>query len=123
MGDFKMPSLGADMDAGKVARWLVKPGDVVHRGDIVAVVETEKSTIEVEVFQAGVVEEILVPEGTEVPVGTALARIGAPAEAGAPAPGPVPPAAAVPAPAAPAPPAPVPAPAAPAPPAPVPAPA
>ena len=111
MGDFKMPSLGADMDAGKVARWLVKPGDVVHRGDIVAVVETEKSTIEVEVFQAGVVEEILVPEGTEVPVGTALARIGAPAEAGAPAPGPVPPAAAVPAPAAPAPPAPVPAPA------------
>ena len=73
-----MPSLGADMDAGRVARWLVKPGDVVQRGDIVAVVETEKSTIEVEIFEAGVIEELLVPEGDEVAVGTALARIGVP---------------------------------------------
>jgi pyruvate dehydrogenase E2 component (dihydrolipoamide acetyltransferase) len=84
VGEFKMPSLGADMDAGKVARWLVHPGDAVRRGDIVAVVETEKSTIEVEIFESGVVEELLVAEGDEVPVGTALARIGAPESAPAP---------------------------------------
>ena len=41
MGDFTMPSLGADMEAGTIAQWLVKPGDEVHRGGIVAVVETE----------------------------------------------------------------------------------
>ena len=72
-----MPSLGADMEVGKVAKWLVGPGDVVRRGDVVAVVETEKSTIEVEIFETGVIEELLVPEGDEVPVGTALARVGA----------------------------------------------
>jgi pyruvate dehydrogenase E2 component (dihydrolipoamide acetyltransferase) len=81
MGEFKMPSLGADMDAGRVAKWLVSPGDVVRRGDVVAVVETEKSTIEVEIFEAGVIEELLVPEGDEVPVGTVLARVRAPDQA------------------------------------------
>ena len=63
------------------ARWpsgWSSPGDVVRRGDVVAVVETEKSTIEVEIFEAGVIEELLVPEGDEVPVGTVLARVGAP---------------------------------------------
>jgi pyruvate dehydrogenase E2 component (dihydrolipoamide acetyltransferase) len=75
MAEFRMPSLGADMDAGTIVEWLVHPGDVVHRGDIVAVVDTEKSDIEVEVFDDGVVEELLVAEGEEVPVGTPLARI------------------------------------------------
>jgi pyruvate dehydrogenase E2 component (dihydrolipoamide acetyltransferase) len=72
-----MPSLGADMDAGTITEWRVKPGDEVHRGDIVAVVETEKSTIEVEVFENGVIDEILVEAGERVPVGTALARLSA----------------------------------------------
>ncbi len=72
-----MPSLGADMEVGTVVEWRVRPGDEVHRGDIVAVVDTEKSTIEVEVFEDGVVAELLVPEGQEVPVGTPLARLGA----------------------------------------------
>jgi len=45
MADFLMPSLGADMEFGTVLQWLVKPGDVVKRGDIVAVVDTEKATI------------------------------------------------------------------------------
>ena len=58
-----MPSLGADMEAGTIVEWRVHPGDVVHRGDIVAVVDTEKSDIEVEVFEDGVVEELLVDEG------------------------------------------------------------
>ncbi|MDR3647855.1 MAG: 2-oxo acid dehydrogenase subunit E2 [Acidimicrobiales bacterium] len=90
MGEFKMPSLGADMEVGKVAKWLVGPGDVVRRGDVVAVVETEKSTIEVEIFEAGVIEELLVPEGDEVPVGTALARVGASGGTAARAPAPEP---------------------------------
>lgn len=75
MGEFTMPSLGADMERGTVSRWLVHPGDAVHRGDIVAVVETEKSDIEVEIFESGVIDELLVPEGARVPVGTPLARL------------------------------------------------
>lgn len=82
-----MPSLGADMEAGTVTQWLVKPGDEVRRGDIVAVVETEKSTIEIEVFENGVVDELVVPEGESVPVGAVLARL-----TSAPSGGPAPPA-------------------------------
>ena len=75
MADFLMPSLGADMEVGTVLQWLVKPGDAVKRGDIVAVVDTEKATIEVEIFQTGVIQKIVVPEGEKVPVGTLLAII------------------------------------------------
>jgi pyruvate dehydrogenase E2 component (dihydrolipoamide acetyltransferase) len=53
VADFVMPSLGADMEAGTIVEWRVHPGDVVHRGDIVAVVDTDKSDIEVEVFAYG----------------------------------------------------------------------
>lgn len=81
-----MPSLGADMDAGTILDWRVQPGDVVHRGDIVAVVDTEKSDIEVEVFEDGVVEELLVDVGEEVAVGTPLARLRPLADAGPTAP-------------------------------------
>ncbi len=70
-----MPSLGADMEAGTIAQWLIKPGDEVHRGGIVAVVETEKSTIEVEIFESGIVDELLVHEGESVPVGAVLAHV------------------------------------------------
>ncbi|MGA7690471.1 MAG: biotin/lipoyl-containing protein, partial [Jiangellales bacterium] len=76
MAQFVMPSLGADMDEGTVVEWLVKVGDIVKRGDIVAVVDTTKSAIEVEVFVEGVVEQILVEPGTTVPVGTPLALLG-----------------------------------------------
>ena len=75
MADFRMPSLGADMEVGTVLEWLVKPGDAVKRGDIVAVVDTEKAAIEVEIFQTGVIQKIVVPEGEKVPVGTLLAVI------------------------------------------------
>ncbi len=81
MVDFRMPSLGADMEAGTLVEWLVKPGDVVKRGDIVAVVETQKGAIEIETFQPGQIEQILVDLNTKVPVGTALARIRAEGEA------------------------------------------
>lgn len=71
-----MPSLGADMEKGKVVEWLKKPGDRIARGDIVAVVETQKGAFEIEVFDEGVLTEIVVPVGTEAPVGAVLARIG-----------------------------------------------
>jgi pyruvate dehydrogenase E2 component (dihydrolipoyllysine-residue acetyltransferase) len=75
MAEFRMPSLGADMEAGTLVEWMVKPGDRVNRGDVVAVVETQKGAIEIEIFEAGRVERILVDVGGKVPVGTPLARI------------------------------------------------
>jgi pyruvate dehydrogenase E2 component (dihydrolipoamide acetyltransferase) len=84
-----MPSLGADMDSGTIVEWRVGPGDTVHRGDIVAVVDTDKADIDVEVFEDGVIEELLVEPGVEVAVGTPLARLsgtGATATTAVPAP-------------------------------------
>jgi pyruvate dehydrogenase E2 component (dihydrolipoamide acetyltransferase) len=73
--DFTMPSLGADMDEGTLLEWLVHPGDTVHKGDVVAVVDTSKSAVEVESFHDGVMGQLLVEPGTTVPVGTVLATI------------------------------------------------
>ncbi len=75
MSDFVMPSLGADMEAGTVLEWYVKPGDTVERGDIVALVDTSKAEIEVEIFEGGVIDELLVPVGERVPVGAVLATL------------------------------------------------
>jgi pyruvate dehydrogenase E2 component (dihydrolipoamide acetyltransferase) len=98
MAEFVMPSLGADMSAGTLAAWLKQPGDAVKRGDIIAVVHTDKADVEVEVFMSGVLERMLVEPGTKVPVGTPLAVI---REEGAPAaPTPAAPVPAAPAPAA-----------------------
>jgi pyruvate dehydrogenase E2 component (dihydrolipoamide acetyltransferase) len=83
MGEFRMPSLGADMTEGTLLEWLVKPGQQVHRGDVVAVVDTAKSAVEVEVFEDGVVDSLLVEPGTTVSVGTPMAVL---AGAGAAAP-------------------------------------
>ena len=115
MSDFVMPSLGADMEAGTVLEWYVKPGDAVKRGDVVALVDTSKAEIEVEIFEDGVIDELLVPVGERVPVGTVLATVhpvgvvaAVPARAPAPAappPAPPTPTIAVAVPAAPAPPA------------------
>ncbi len=70
-----MPSLGADMEEGKLVEWLVKPGDRVSKGDIVAVVETQKGAIEIEIFEAGEVGALLAKPGETVPVGAPLARL------------------------------------------------
>jgi pyruvate dehydrogenase E2 component (dihydrolipoyllysine-residue acetyltransferase) len=85
VAEFRMPSLGADMEAGTLVEWLVKPGDWVKRGDIVAVVETQKGAIEIETFQPGQIEKFLVDLNTKVPVGMPLAQIRTEAEAKAPA--------------------------------------
>ncbi|WP_025662580.1 dihydrolipoamide acetyltransferase family protein [Rhizobium sp. IBUN] len=75
MIEFKMPSLGADMEAGTLVEWFKQPGDRVQRGDVIALVETQKGAIEIEVFNEGVIGEQLVQPGSRVPVGTALANI------------------------------------------------
>lgn len=89
-----MPSLGASMEAGTLVEWLKHPGDALRRGDIIAVVDTEKGAIEIEVFEDGVLEEIRVQPGQQVPVGTVLASIRSTTTAPAAAPPPGPPAAA-----------------------------
>ena len=83
MIEFKMPALGADMDEGTLNEWLVKPGDKVTRGQIVAVVETTKAAVEIECWQGGTVHELLVPVGDTVQVGTAMATLVAPGETAA----------------------------------------
>jgi len=75
-----MPALGADMEAGTLVEWCVNLGDRVRSGDVIAVVETQKGAIEVEVFVDGVVSNIFIPVGERVPVGTILARIDRPGE-------------------------------------------
>ncbi|MFW2380914.1 MAG: dihydrolipoamide acetyltransferase family protein [Acidimicrobiales bacterium] len=75
---FSLPSLGADMDQGTVLQWLVSPGDRVQRGDVVARVETDKSDIDVEIWQSGTITEVLLETGIQVPVGTPLLRLTGP---------------------------------------------
>jgi pyruvate dehydrogenase E2 component (dihydrolipoamide acetyltransferase) len=120
MAEFRMPSLGADMEAGTLVEWKVKVGEPVKRGDLVAIVDTNKGAIEIEIWEDGVVEELRAAIGTKVPVGTVLAMVrgtGAPRAAPSAAPVPAPAAAApvpaVPSPGAAPPPSPAPAPTAP----------
>jgi pyruvate dehydrogenase E2 component (dihydrolipoyllysine-residue acetyltransferase) len=91
MSDFLMPALGADMESGTLVEWLIKPGDVVKKGEVIAVVETQKGAIEVEIFDEGVVSELVAPVGAKVPVGGLLARIGGGARPVAATPAAVPP--------------------------------
>ncbi|MDP3884717.1 dihydrolipoamide acetyltransferase family protein [Hydrogenophaga sp.] len=85
MAEFLMPSLGADMETGTVVQWLVQPGARVNPGDVVAVVETHKGAIDVEIFLDGVIGE-LAPLGESLPVGAVLARVAVAGEEGTSAP-------------------------------------
>src|SRR5579872_810381 len=60
-----MPALSPTMEEGKLAKWLVKEGDEVHSGDILAEIETDKATMEFEAVDEGRIGKLLVPEGTE----------------------------------------------------------
>jgi pyruvate dehydrogenase E2 component (dihydrolipoamide acetyltransferase) len=71
--EFRMPSLGADMQAGTLVEWRIQKGSRVRRGDVVALVDTEKGIIDIESFEDGVVETLSVQPGVRVPVGTTLA--------------------------------------------------
>jgi pyruvate dehydrogenase E2 component (dihydrolipoamide acetyltransferase) len=81
MADYRLPSLGADMDKATLVEWRVQPGDQVKKGDVVALIETSKSAMDIEFFEDGVIEEILVEPGAKVEVGTPIARF-QPAAAG-----------------------------------------
>ena len=72
---FRMPSLGADMEAATLIEWAKRPGERVARGELLAVVETQKGAIEIESFHAGVLDRILVQPGERAPVGQVLALI------------------------------------------------
>jgi pyruvate dehydrogenase E2 component (dihydrolipoamide acetyltransferase) len=96
MIEFRMPALGADMEAGTLVEWLRQPGDAVTRGDVIAVVDTDKGAIEIEAFDTGVFDHAVVEAGQKVPVGTVLALLRAQGEApGTAAPPPAPPRAVV----------------------------
>lgn len=75
MAELLLPSLGADMTAGTLVAWKIKPGDVVTRGQVVAEVETDKGVIDIECFDPGVVENVVARPGDKLPVGAVLAVI------------------------------------------------
>ncbi|MDA7946655.1 MAG: biotin/lipoyl-binding protein, partial [Hyphomicrobiaceae bacterium] len=60
-----MPALSPTMEDGKLAKWMVKEGDTVQSGDVIAEIETDKATMEVEAVDEGVIGKILIAEGTE----------------------------------------------------------
>jgi len=75
--EIKMPALSPTMEEGTVAKWLVKEGEAVKSGDILAEIETDKATMEFEAVDEGTVQKIIIPEGSEgVKVGTVIALIG-----------------------------------------------
>ncbi|MBY0342971.1 MAG: 2-oxo acid dehydrogenase subunit E2 [Sphingomonadales bacterium] len=87
--DIKMPALSPTMEEGTLAKWLVKVGDTVSSGDVMAEIETDKATMEFEAVDEGVIAEILIEEGTEgVKVGAVIARLAVEGEDAAPAPAP-----------------------------------
>ena len=72
--EIKMPALSPTMETGNLAKWHVKEGDTIEPGDVIAEIETDKATMEVESADEGVISKIVIPEGTdEVPVGDVIA--------------------------------------------------
>jgi pyruvate dehydrogenase E2 component (dihydrolipoamide acetyltransferase) len=87
MGEVTMPRLSDTMSEGTVGRWLKKPGDQVSSGEIIAEIETDKATMELESFESGTLQKIVIPEGQTVPIGEVIAFIGDGAVEPAPTPG------------------------------------
>jgi pyruvate dehydrogenase E2 component (dihydrolipoamide acetyltransferase) len=81
MSEITMPRLSDTMQEGTIARWLKAPGDEIKKGDIVAEIETDKATMDLEAYEAGTLQQILVKEGETVPIGQAVALIGSGAAA------------------------------------------
>src|SRR5256886_17368386 len=76
MSEISMPRLSDTMEEGTIARWLKSPGDEIKKGDILAEIETDKATMDLEAYEAGTLQQILVQEGETVPIGQAVAPIG-----------------------------------------------
>ena len=68
----EMPKLGYDMESGAIGAWLKQVGDTVARGDVIAEIETEKTTVDMEATSAGTLVEQTLAAGEEVPVGTVI---------------------------------------------------
>ncbi|MHA6669132.1 dihydrolipoamide acetyltransferase family protein [Homoserinimonas sp. A447] len=83
MSEVTMPRLSDTMEEGELARWLKNVGDMVEKGDVIAEIETDKATMDLEAFESGVLEKQLVEEGTVVPIGQAVAVIGDGSSSGA----------------------------------------
>ena len=77
MAEVVMPRLSDTMEEGTVARWLKQPGDPVSRGEVIAEIETDKATMELEAYEDGILEKIVAGEGATVPIGGTIAVIGA----------------------------------------------
>jgi pyruvate dehydrogenase E2 component (dihydrolipoamide acetyltransferase) len=95
LAEVLMPRLSDTMEEGTVAKWLKRPGERVSRGDVLAEIDTDKATMDLESYEEGVLESLLVEEGSTVPIGTPLAVVTTDADAArsaAPAIGPPPPA-------------------------------
>jgi pyruvate/2-oxoglutarate dehydrogenase complex dihydrolipoamide acyltransferase (E2) component len=71
----EMPKLGYDMETGSIAEWVKQVGDTIARGDVIAEIETDKSTVEMEATSAGTLAEQTLATGEEVPVGTVIGYI------------------------------------------------
>ncbi|MCC6176653.1 MAG: 2-oxo acid dehydrogenase subunit E2 [Chloroflexi bacterium] len=76
MAEVTMPRLSDTMTEGTIARWLKHPGDPVEKGDVLLEIETDKATMELQAYESGVMEKILVKEGQTVPIGQPIAAIG-----------------------------------------------
>ncbi|MDN5764887.1 MAG: E3 binding domain-containing protein, partial [Humibacillus sp.] len=85
MPDVLMPRLSDTMTEGVLSHWLKNEGDEIHRGDILAEIETDKSTMDLEAYEDGTLTKILVAEGSTVPIGEPVAVIGEPSGPDAPA--------------------------------------
>ncbi len=85
MADIIMPRLSDTMEEGTIARWLKQPGDQVSRGEVIAEIDTDKATMDLEAYEDGVLERILVGEGSTAPIGQAIASLAGPGGAPAPA--------------------------------------
>lgn len=84
MAEITMPRLSDTMEEGTLSRWLIKPGDEVHRGDVIAEIETDKATMDLEAYDSGVLEKILLNEGETAPIGATIAVIGSGSSSSAP---------------------------------------
>jgi pyruvate dehydrogenase E2 component (dihydrolipoamide acetyltransferase) len=73
--EVRMPNLGSDMDSGKVAAWLKQVGDSVARGEVIAEIETDKTTVEMEALASGTLVEIVADVGSELAVGEVIAYL------------------------------------------------
>ena len=78
--DILMPQMGYDMTEGTIVRWTKKVGDRVHKGDVVAEIETDKATVEIEAFDSGTLLRTVAAPGDTVPVGQPIATLGEPGE-------------------------------------------